>query len=66
MLDVFSLGLSIEMITIFDTADLEITRAGYFEGYHSRGGFVVPQANLGIFRNYHNVPYGKVPSECEP
>jgi hypothetical protein len=64
--DVFSLGLSTEVIDIFDNAELESARARHVEQYRPRGSFVVAQAPLGIFPYYHNVLYGKAQGECMP
>ena len=66
LLDVFSLGLSTEVIDIFDNAELESARARHVEQYRPRGSFVLAQAPLGIFPYYHNVLYGKLRSECMP
>lgn len=66
LLDVFSLGLSTEVIDIFDTEELDLARVRHVEQYRPRGFSVVAQSPLGIFPYYHNVLYGKVRSECKP
>ena len=55
LLDVFSLGLSTEVIDIFNTTELELARARHVEQYRPTGLSVVAQVALGIFLYYHNV-----------
>lgn len=64
LLDVFSLGLSTEIVDIFDATELELARARHVEQYRPSGNFsVVAQAPLGIFPYYHNVLYAKAGGE---
>jgi len=61
LLDVFSLGLSTEVIDIFDPQELSRARARHVEEYRPRSDFtVIAQEPLGIFPYYHNVLYGRV------
>lgn len=58
LLDVFSLGLSTEVIDIFNQEALCRARARHVEQYRPRGDFeIVAQEPLGIFPYYHNVLY---------
>lgn len=59
--DVFSLGLSTDVIDIFDEAALAIARKKHVEQYLPSESFeVISQVPLGIFPYYHNVLYGKI------
>lgn len=58
--DVFSLGLSTDVIDIFNANDLQKTRIKHVEQYRPTDShIVISQEPLGIFPYYHNVLYGK-------
>lgn len=60
LLDVFSLGLSTDVIDIFDEAALEKARGKHVEQYRPAPSFeVVAQEPLGIFPYYLSVLYAK-------
>ncbi len=57
--DVFSLGLSTEIVDIFNVSELEIARKKHVAQYRpSKQHVVISQEPLGIFPYYHNVLYG--------
>ncbi len=61
LLDVFSLGLSTDVIDIFDPQELSKARAKHIQQYRPNAGFeIVAQEPLGIFPYYHNVLYGRM------
>ena len=60
LLDVFSLGLSTQMIDIFNPDDLSLARMRHVEEYRPNASFtVVAQEPLGIFPYYHNVLFAR-------
>lgn len=61
LLDVFSLGLSTDVIDIFDPQALSRAREKHVQQYLPNAGFkVVAQEPLGIFPYYHNVLYKRI------
>ena len=57
--DAFSLGLSTEIVDIFNVSELEIVRKKHVVQYHtSKVHVVISREPLGIFPCYHNVLYG--------
>jgi len=60
LLDVFSLGLSVDVIDIFNEKSLKEARQKHIEQYNPSELFeVIAQEPLGIFPYYLNVLYGK-------
>ena len=59
LLDVFSLGLSTEVIDIFNEAELVRARQKHVEQYCPIGFTPITQEPLGIFPYYLNVLYQK-------
>jgi putative sugar O-methyltransferase len=64
LFDVFSLGLSTDVIDIFDERELKRARARHVQQYRPGENFsIITEAPLGIFPYYHNVLYGKISKE---
>lgn len=59
LLDVFSLGLSTDVIDIFSEGELEKARQKHVEQYRPKQFGVIAQEPLGIFPYYQNVLYGR-------
>lgn len=60
LLDVFSLGLSTDVIDIFNEDEIEKAREKHVVDYLPSQSFsVIAQEPLGIFPYYHNVLYGQ-------
>jgi putative sugar O-methyltransferase len=59
LLDVFSLGLSTDVIDIFSERELEKARQKHVEQYRPKQFGIIAQEPLGIFPYYQNVLYGR-------